>query len=463
MMKNAHLRTLRALLMSGLVLSGCTQESSNTDGEGGGGPTPDAAVGGAGGEPVTPDAEAPDAAVDAPDAELSIADAEVMEPDAGGEAMKPMQDECGDVRMTSKVYYGTREPTHLPLSPGQVLAVGSFQGCSGTLIAPTWVLTAQHCGIRTGREFCMGEDPDNPNRCLSASRVYTNPSADMALVQLSGDATEIMPGVEPIPIITESMADGWVGQTAEAAGYGQTHDGRFNTRYFTAEPIAQVQGDYITINGQGERGVCFGDSGGPLMVIASDGSARVAGDLSYGDESCVGFDNFTRVDLFIDWIEGYTGPTQVDGAPCGNITAVGRCQAGYAVWCGEDGTLTNEQCPAACGWDTGANGFRCIEGDDPCEGYDALGACDGEIARWCENGEPRARDCGSCALYCEVAPGVGSRCTDDPCASGELDYRGRCNGNIAEWCGDDGFQQRNCEDMGQTCQYVNRRIGYFCR
>jgi hypothetical protein len=47
-------------------------------------------------------------------------------------------------------------------------------------------------------------------------------------------------------------------------------------------------------------------------------------------------------------------------------------------------------------------------------------------------------------------------------ACGGLDYLGRCNGNVAEWCEDGEIQMQNCADSGQTCQYVDDRIGYAC-
>ena len=74
-------------------------------------------------------------------------------------------DMCGDTRATTRAFRGTHEPTVTPLTPEQVLAIGSISGCSATLITPTWVLTATHCGPRVGGNFCMGSEPSRPDRC----------------------------------------------------------------------------------------------------------------------------------------------------------------------------------------------------------------------------------------------------------------------------------------------------------
>lgn len=381
-------------------------------------------------------------------------------PDPEPEDFGPGRDRCGDLRFAEKVYHGTREPTVVPLTPGQVLAVGSFNGCSGTLIAPRWVLSATHCGHRVGAQFCMGQDPDNPNNCVRAARVIENPQADQTLLELERDASAVMPGVEPVPILTERMDNSWIGRQLEAAGYGQTDYGGFNTRWFTAEPISRLSGSTVTINGQGQRGVCFGDSGGPVFALASDGTVRTAGDLSNGDPSCVGEDNYTRVDVFVDWIEGYTGPTVIGGAPCGEIGAEGQCNGDVAIWCAGD-ELASERCATRCGWDAGARGFRCLQGADPCEGLDARGACQGQVARWCERGVVKARDCGACAESCGMNPAIGATCEADPCA--HLDYLGRCNGDVAEWCENGEFRTRDCGAQGRSCGYVDDNTGYFCR
>jgi hypothetical protein len=380
----------------------------------------------------------------------------------------PQPDACGDERTSLNVYYGTPEPTVLPMTPGQTYAVGSFNGCSGLLIAPTWALSAEHCGLRRGGQMCFGEAPANPRICVRISNVFTPPpdggAGDMALLELEQDVTARFPAVTPVPILTEAMDNSWVGRTVEAAGYGSQEDGGFNEREFVAEPIVDLYQDLVTVDGQGRHGVCFGDSGGPLMTVASDGTIRTIGVLSHGDQSCVGQDNFTRVDIYKDWIESHTGPTVIEGARCGEVTTQGRCLDGRALWCGDEDALQSEACAAqgqTCGWDASAQGFRCIQGADPCQGYDLQGACDGSTARWCEGGVPKARDCGACGQTCGLDPALGQvYCIDDPCQG--IDYLGICDGDTAVYCKDNRLQSRDCAAEGQECTWVNDRVGNWC-
>ena len=421
--------------------------------------------------PESPVDAAPEPAADAPPPEeIFDAPADSLEPRAEEEidlapepeadAGNPFADVCGDLRSMERVYYGTASPTYVPLSPGQVMAVGTWGGCSGTLIAPTWVLTATHCGLGAGDAFCIGERAADPNVCIGTVRIINNPASDQTLGELDADATLRLPGVQPVPIMTESMDSSWIGRTAEAAGYGQQEDGGYGEREFTAEPIAGLSGHTLTIDGEGVHGVCFGDSGGPVFVIASDGTARTAGDLSNGDGSCTGQDNYTRTDTSVAWIESYTGPTSAEGARCGTVDVIGRCSGAAAVFCGADDMLETETCADKCGWDGAAGGFRCITGPDPCGGVDRYGLCAGNVARWCEAGVPKMRDCGACSQTCDDIDGVGAYCEDDPCHG--LDYLGRCNGAVAEWCEDGALQTEDCGAQGMTCGYINDEIGYYC-
>lgn len=223
---------------------------------------------------------------------------------------EPEIGDCGEIKVPpqaygDKVFGGTVEPTAVPLAPEQIPAIGSLGMCSGTLIAPRWVLTARHCLIESGHEFCMGKEHDAPNVCVSAKRVIPHPMVDLALIELEQDATRQALGVAPIPILDEQMECDRLGETAEAAGYGSTPNIRFGARFFTAEPIVGLSRDYVVVHGHWRRGLCRGDSGGPVMVVASDGTVRVAGALSSGDPSCRGRDEFSRIDTVSGWIHGF--------------------------------------------------------------------------------------------------------------------------------------------------------------
>jgi len=370
--------------------------------------------------------------------------------------------ECaGDIRRVGAVYNGTPRPSHVPLTDGQILAIGTFGGCTGTFINDEWVLTANHCRVRNGSRFCVGPDASDPDTCFSAVEVESHPDLDMTVLRVDAPASTRIPELQPIPIVTEMLDESWFGTTAEAAGYGQQEDGSSGEREFTAEPIVGFddRGTTLAIDGEGRRGVCFGDSGGPVMIIASDGSVRVAGDLSYGDPSCLGRDRYARVDLAIDWIERFTGPTVVDGAGCGSIDAAGRCNGDVAFWC-EGDALQNERCDT-CGWDAAAEGYRCISGADPCDGLDEVGECRGNTAVWCDRGTLRQTDCDSCGQTClEVEEVGGFYCAPDPCEG--LDYLGRCDGDVAVWCDEGTVRTQDCGRRGLRCDYVDDRIGYFC-
>ena len=365
------------------------------------------------------------------------------------------------------VYYGTKQPTLLPMTAGQVLAVGNFYGCSGLLITPTWVLTATHCGLGNYSSFCVGADASNANICFDTKRVINHPSVDLTLLELTVDARTLAPSVEPVPLFTENLGQAWIGKMAEAAGYGRQETGASNTREFTAEPIVQLSGSTMTIDGDGKQGVCFGDSGGPLMVLAKDGSVRVAGTLSNGDNSCVGWDNYTRVDLVRDWIESYTGPTVPAGpVPCGEKTAVGTCGANgqSASWCGDDGMVTTDVCGEGqrCSWSSSQAAFRCVlPADDACGGMTAWGQCESNTLSWCGVGGLRTRDCGACGETCVPNTTWGYYCVVSDC--GDLTFQGECQGDTARWCSRTGaIETRSCGQYGQGCGWVDDETGFYC-
>ena len=381
-------------------------------------------------------------------------------------------DTCTDTpnksaRVAPFVYYGTTRPSHVPLSDGQIQAIGTFHPCSGTFITDEWVLTANHCGLSTSDEFCIGVQAGNPNVCFPLAEVHSHPQGDMTLVRVSGSAAARLAGTQPIPIVMESL-EGMEGQTAEAAGYGQQEDGGYGEREFTAEPIDDVSGDNLTINGEGQHGVCFGDSGGPVMIIAADGSARVAGALSNGDGNCVGYDRFTRVDTYRDWILSYIGEVPVVDPPepeCGGVaTAFGRCDGDRLVWCA-NGDVVERPC-GSCGGDTcglldASSGYACL--DASCASLPTGGSCAGSVLTTCASGSRTTRDCSSAGDICDL-DGSGAAACLAPTECGSLDYLGRCDGESAVWCNQNGQRETlDCAARGESCEYIDDQYGYYCR
>ena len=98
---------------------------------------------------------------------------------------------------------------------------------------------------------------------------------------------------------------------------------------------------------------------------------------------------------------------------------------------------------------------------DACGGVDGIGSCAGGVARWCENGVAKSRDCGCRGEKCSLDPAQGGAyCATDACMG--LDFLGRCNGNVAEWCDDGVLETRDCAAMGQVCRFIDNDVGYYC-
>jgi hypothetical protein len=123
-----------------------------------------------------------------------------------------------------------------------------------------------------------------------------------------------------------------------------------------------------------------------------------------------------------------------------------------------------------------------------CRGLDAQGACEGDVAVWCDGGALRTVDCAARAETCGwVDDALGYFCGGrgerpparepvapeppaeeppaperpaDPCRG--LDHLGACEGDVAVWCEDGRLQAVDCARDGQPCGWVDASTGYFC-
>jgi secreted trypsin-like serine protease len=243
-----------------------------------------------------------------------------------------------------------------PFTTGLRLAGGSEFFCTGTLLQPSWVLTAAHCldGGRTAAslELVIGDrnidDAADPAETRYADSIVLHPGwggdtsdeNDVALVHLTTPST-----IAPVRLgTTPAFVDGikrciqqlnsfpfnqraMVPLTCQsgrgkALGWGRRSMSASGTSHVLREVTPKIFGWSSRTFWRAKAGACPGDSGGPLLVLAADGSPRQIGVASYnqhgggyfdwlvGDQcSTKGHDFYSDVATgsLRTWIESTTG------------------------------------------------------------------------------------------------------------------------------------------------------------
>ncbi|MFT5405650.1 MAG: hypothetical protein ACI9DF_004504, partial [Verrucomicrobiales bacterium] len=223
-------------------------------------------------------------------------------------------------------------PWMAALLNGKGKPAGSSHFCGGSLIHPSWVMTAAHCVLdRSANDFEVAFGLDGLNAEVVGERysvveivihpryLFRNGSidGDVALLRLDRPVEDR----EPIRLFERAVL---TEMDAQAVGWDERLGGRSFTQLslnlltrLEAQKatldagIATGNGFYLdnipVYSGAETKGVCYGDSGGPLLI--REGTQwQLAGVTSYVVGNCVGYAAYSELQPHLDWVIGHVYP-----------------------------------------------------------------------------------------------------------------------------------------------------------
>ncbi len=192
--------------------------------------------------------------------------------------------------------------------------------CTGTLIAPTTVLTAAHClqsygsqfrvipidKVQAGNQYHLDSTQQSNVVDFVLHEKWTGVVGsdypyDLAMLYLD----QPIDGVDFYDLIDQNSSK-YLGKDLKAIGFGRTDA----SDYFSVGKKMSTDLRLMTNNRgilrsestQSYSGICFGDSGGPLLMIDTDGKPRILGVASYVKNNCSQSSYHIDVSMHLDWI-----------------------------------------------------------------------------------------------------------------------------------------------------------------
>jgi uncharacterized protein (TIGR03382 family) len=315
----------------------------------------------------------------------------------------------------------------------------SLSTCTGTLIAPTVVVTAAHCIdnpdaagflVYFGSDASAAVDPGQLFLTYAES-VVEHPDWDPDTLE---NDIGLMFLLDAVPIVPAQLRTAPLARTdleapVHLVGWGITGGGEDDggVKRHVVSQLFDFDQTLVAV-GSPEANTCNGDSGGPAF-LERDGVEELIGVTSFGDADCV-LDGFsTRVDSFLEFIaSGGTGGgggagTGDVGAPC----AGGEdCRSGVCLLTRDgDGVCTDlcsesSDCPTGFGCAAIDETLVCIPGSGGGTGGELGDACTDDSQ--CANDlcAPSIEGDGVCSRRCDEAQGCGAGFSCEPVVGGSI-------------------------------------------